>query len=285
MSLASRITRRLTDHDGACDTTLHLVPALRSDTGPVRRVNQDRVRCLFDGNGDRLLLTVADGMGGHQGGEVASLLATDGLAGAFRSAGDAAARHWLDAGLRAANRVVRRAAATRADWLGMGTTLSALLVERGRFVAASVGDSRVYLLRGGRLQALSVDDTLVGQLAREGRLDADAAARHPDRHLLTRALGSEEWLAGEVVCAEGVALPGDRFLLCSDGVHDVIDDPTLAHLLGRGGVHDAADRLIAQALAAGTTDNVSAIVLDVRAPADPAPVTLRHTRTDLASVR
>lgn len=261
------------------------VTALRSVTGPVRRVNQDCVRGLVDAtapDGERLLLLVADGMGGHQGGEVASRLAAEGLTGAFRSGAGQSAERLLDAALRAANHAIRRAAMTRADWLGMGTTLSALLIERGRYVVASVGDSRVYRWRQGRLSLLSTDDTLIGQMTREGRLTAEAAECHPDRHLLTRALGSEDRLVGEVVCARGEVLPGDRFLLCSDGLHDVVDDARLCHLLASGSPHAVADALVAAAERAGSTDNISVAVLDVAAEGAASSAVSRDTRARLA---
>jgi protein phosphatase len=285
-----RITRLDVTAPAAAAPTLPALAftaALHSDTGPVRPDNEDCARCVIGdraaGGVDRVLLLVADGMGGHQGGEVASRLCVDGLAGAFRAGAALAPARLLDTALQAANRAVREAAAARPALQGMGTTMSALLVERGRFVAANVGDSRLYLLRGGRLRPLSVDDTLVNAWAREGRLSAAAARHHPDRNLLTRALGSADTLDGDVVCAQGVVLPGDRFLLCSDGLHDVVPDDTLARLLAAGEPHAVVRALVDAALCAGSTDNVTAAVLAVTA-ADAAastPDDLRRTRPDL----
>ena len=286
MSNVSRITRIHPMSSPPASAALgRPVTALRSVTGPVRSANQDCVRGLVDATvseGGRCLLLVADGMGGHQGGEVASRMAAEGLTGAFRSGAGQPPERLLDAALRAANHAIRRAATTRTDWLGMGTTLSALLIERGRYLVASVGDSRVYRLRQGRLRLLSTDDTLIGQLTREGRLTPEAAECHPDRHLLTRALGSEDRLVGEVVCARGEVLPGDRFLLCSDGLHDVVDEARLCHLLATGSPHAVADALVAEAERAGSTDNISVAVLDVAVDGAAASAVTRDTRTRIA---
>lgn len=267
---------------------LAFTAALHSDPGLVRPDNEDCARCVRDegaaDGGPRVLLLVADGMGGHQGGEVASRLGVDGLAGAFRRGAALAPARLLDDALRLAHRAVREAAAAQPALQGMGTTMSALLVERGRFVAANVGDSRLYLLRAGRLRRLSVDDTLVNAWAREGRLSAEAARHHPDRNLLTRALGSDAVLEGDVVCAQGAVLPGDRFLLCSDGLHDVVPDEWLASLLRGGDPHAVVRALVDAALRGGATDNVTAAVLDVAAADRSAAAPdddLRRTRPDL----
>ena len=228
-----------------------------SATGPVRDINQDR--WLADGS----LFAVADGLGGHQGGEVAAAIAVDELA---RHEGLAALDQLVDL-VRAAHTAIR--AESRADraLAGMCTTLCALadLAPAGgepRLGAVNVGDSRLYALTGTELDQISDDHNMVGEMIRAGQLDRAAAAVHPDRNRLTRVLGFEPEVL--VDAWELRAVRGTRFLLCSDGLFSEITDAAIAGVLRDNDDPAAAARaLVDEAIRAGGHDNVTAAVVDV----------------------
>ena len=167
----------------------------------------------------------------------------------------------------------------------MGTTCTALVVG-DTVTIAHVGDSRAYRSRGGRLEQLTEDHSLVAALVREGRLDPDAAPRDPRRHVITRALGAEDGIRVDVVTVD--RLPGDRFLLCSDGIHGQLDDATIGRVLaGTSEPGAAADELVALADAAGGEDNATVVVIDADRVAPgvrrrPRSCRVRRSRTSRA---
>jgi protein phosphatase len=234
--------------------TLVLRYSARSDRGLVRQNNQDSVYA-----GPRLL-ALADGMGGHAAGEVASKLVIsalvpldddepgDDLLGELRSAtieGNAAITHHI---------------AEQPDLEGMGTTLTAILFAGNRLGMVHVGDSRAYLLRDGQFSQITKDDTFVQSLVDEGRITPDEVHTHPQRSLLLRALTGHE-LEPALTIREARA--GDRYLLCSDGLSSVVSAETLAETLRTQDPKLTADRLIELALRGGGPDNVTVIVADV----------------------
>ena len=235
----------------------------RSDQGKIRQNNED---CLaYDA---RLGIAVlADGMGGPNAGEVASGTAIEvvmqHLVEHVEHVGAPNAGALLRGALTLANRRVCALAGSRRELNGMGTTLVAAIVQGGTFVVAHVGDSRAYRFRSGELTRLTADHSLVQQLVTQGILSVAEARVAPNRNIVTRAIGIES----EVECdlTEGDFGAGDLFLLCSDGLTDMIDDPAIARLCGQvGGEQDhaqLADALIDAALHAGGFDNVSVIVL------------------------
>jgi protein phosphatase len=225
--------------------------------GKVRSSNQDQLLVADP------LFAVADGMGGHAAGEVASLTAVESLRSAFNR-GDGAAG--LVAAAEAANRSVWERAQTDPELRGMGTTLVAMaLVDadgEDRLAIVNVGDSRVYLLRNGELEQVTTDHSLVQELIDVGQLSEAEADNHPQRHVLTRALGIDP----EVDVDEIQVLPvkGDRYLLCSDGLPREISDDQVASILRRfADPKDAARELVAQARARGGNDNITVVVVDV----------------------
>ena len=235
--------------------------ALRSgsatDVGLVRTVNQDQLLAASP------LFAVADGMGGHAAGEVASLTAIEALKAAFDKDRSPAG---LVAAAEEANRAVWDRGQTDLELRGMGTTLVAVaLVESDgeeRLTVISVGDSRVYLLRQGELEQLTTDHSLVQELVDEGQLSEAEADIHPHRHVLTRALGVDQ----DVTVDEIQILPvrGDRYLLCSDGLPRELSDNQIASVLRRlEQPGEAAKALIAEARARGGNDNITAVVVDV----------------------
>lgn len=204
------------------------------------------------------LWAVADGMGGHGGGDVASRLATDALrrmSVAPTGEGRLAA---VEAAIEAAHRDMRVYAA-REGRAVMGTTLVALLVFGGHFACLWCGDSRIYVLRGGALRQLTRDHSETQDLVDRGVLDPDEAKRWPRRSVLTRALGATESAQLDLVSDRWA--PGDAFLLCSDGLTSHCEDSDIAVALGLDDPQAACDGLIALTLQRGASDNVTAIVL------------------------
>jgi PPM family protein phosphatase len=244
-----------------------------SDAGPVRKNNEDS--CVVDH--DLRVFAVADGMGGHSAGEVASRLAIDALVGFLRRTDgmseDVSWPYGIDPALsfdanrlrtavHLANRRVFRAAESHDDYTGMGTTMVSVLVSGGRVVVASVGDSRAYLLAGGQLMRLTRDDTWAATVLAHQGADADpvALAAHPMRHVLTNVLGAREDISTQL--GEHELHGGERLLLCSDGLHGVVDDHRLQAILEAApDAREAADQLVRAALEAGTRDNVTALVV------------------------
>jgi serine/threonine protein phosphatase PrpC len=229
-----------------------------TDMGRMRKNNEDRY--LIAGR----LAAVADGMGGHRAGEVASAIAMEELA-TLEHAGPwptpAEAGEALRAAFLAANRRIREVAAKDSEFEGMGTTLVALLEDGDSVHLANVGDSRAYLLRNGELSQVTVDHTLVQELIDEGRLRPDEAERHPQRSIITRALGVESDV--EVDLFTYKLLPGDRLLLCSDGLSGVVDEQRIRNVMLREPEPQrAAEKLVAMANEGGGPDNITVVVLD-----------------------
>jgi protein phosphatase len=219
----------------------------------VRALNEDSILALPP------LYAVADGLGGHQSGEVASSIAVDTLRDTAPRFPDAGA---LARAVQSANQAVITAAEKGVGRSGMGTTMTAVMVENGRAVAAQVGDSRAYLLRNRALTQITDDHSVVGAMVRSGHLSLEEARQHPQRSVITRALGSDPNL--NVDTFEISVLRGDRLLLCSDGLTSMLDDAHIAEILMAAlDPNQAAEQLIAAALGAGGADNISVIVVDI----------------------
>lgn len=245
-----------------------------SETGPVRHGNEDR----FSINDALGLFVVADGMGGHSGGEVASELAVDTIVSFIARSQDSHEFSWpygilptfscdgnrLRTALHLANRRVFRSAEAHDDYLGMGTTAVAALATAGRMAVAHIGDSRAYRLRDGHPQQLTRDDSwMATMLAGDVAAEPSALTRHPMRNLLTNALGARE--GTEVHLQEFDTSPGETFVLCTDGVHNAVDEARIADLLAQHSEPASAAReIVAAALAAGSRDNVTAVVITLR---------------------
>ena len=248
-----------------------------SAVGRVRAINQDDF-----GAGDDLFV-LADGMGGHRGGEVASAEAVAGVLGSF----DERTRAGLARAVDRANQAVFGRAAGDVDLFGMGTTLCALALARSEggdvLAVANVGDSRVYRYGDGRLTQVSDDHSLVADLVRAGDLTEEEAARHPQRNILTRALGIESALS--VDTWELPIQADDRYLLCSDGLFNEIDDDRIAALLaGHDNPELTAATLVRAAVDAGGHDNVTALVVDVdAAPSAQEPWSLPDVKVEQSS--
>lgn len=239
-----------------------------SHVGMLRQQNEDSFVAQPD------VFVVADGMGGHNAGEVASALAIQGMKEAARS-GFATPEAVVTA-INGANAAIHKASGGLSEQRGMGTTLTAVVplaataTEPQRMVVANVGDSRVYLFRNDELKQVSADHSYVQELLTEGYITAEEARVHPRRNIVTRALGIE----GDVSADSWVLpmLPGDRYVLCSDGLVDEVEDEQIAAVLRQSGdPQHVANELVATANDHGGRDNVTVVVVDVVAVS--APVT------------
>lgn len=225
----------------------------RTEVGHVREHNEDSLVVTPP------LFAVADGMGGHEAGEVASEVAINTLAELAPASpdGDALARAVV-----AANLEVIKAPGKGIGREGMGTTLTAAVLEGERLVIAQVGDSRAYLLHQGRLQQLTRDHSLMADMIEAGQLTEAEARVHPNRSVITRAIGSDPHMQPDIY--ELNVETGDRILLCSDGVTTMLEDPQIARIMGSSETaQECADNLVAAALDAGGYDNATAVVMDV----------------------
>ena len=248
--------------------------AERSDTGRKRPHNEDRVAA----DPPRGIAVLADGMGGHKGGEIASALAVETVTrelanrlsgvGAESPDDEAYAPESLLARdvINEANTIVYETARTQPQYEGMGTTLVVALFYDDRLTLAHVGDSRAYRFRNGRLEQLTRDHTLMQELIDRGFYTPEEARASLNRNIVTRALGIEESVNADL--QEEIALPGDLYLLCSDGLNDMVDDDTIRLTLDKFGdnLEAAADRLIEEANGNGGQDNVSVVLVRILQP-------------------
>lgn len=235
--------------------SLSLRFAARSDVGLVRDGNED------SGYAGPRLLVVADGMGGHAAGEVASSVAVSTLTPLDEDVPGSGLLDTLAEVVTEANDRLRRMVDEDPSLEGMGTTLTVLLRAGSRLGLAHVGDSRGYLLRDGELQRITRDHTFVQGLLDEGRITADEADNHPQRALITRALDGKRAVEPDLSVRELRA--GDRYLLCSDGLSGVVSDKTIAETLSAGEPEEVVEKLVELALRGGGPDNITCIVADV----------------------
>lgn len=246
-----------------------------TDTGRQRRANEDA--CFARSP----LFVVADGMGGAQAGEVASRLAVEAFEPGLDENSDNSAEAALSARIRLANERIHKLAQSDRARQGMGTTITAAVVGEHDVAVAHVGDSRAYRLRDGTFERLTDDHSLVEELRRQGKLTDQEAIDHPQRSIITRALGPEPSV--EVDSATWPAQPGDVFLLCSDGLTSMVEDGQIAALLREASsMEQAARALVAAANEAGGRDNITVVVFRLEevaaGAAAAAPPTAEHAR-------
>ena len=229
-----------------------------SHVGKIRANNQD------SGYAGRNLFIVADGMGGHAGGDVASAIALKRIVEAdkpYASAKDA--EFALETALLAANTLLAETVFDHAELTGMGTTVSAIIRVDDEVALAHIGDSRIYRLRDGNFEQVTADHTFVQRLVDSGRITQEEAAVHPRRSVLMRVLGDVD-SSPEIDTAILDTQPGDRWLLCSDGLSSYVsDDKIAAALTTFTGAKDACNRLVREALDQGAPDNVTIVIMDV----------------------
>lgn len=229
-----------------------------SDRGRVRTANED----AFCVRTDAHLFAVADGMGGHQAGEVAAAMAVACVHTASVDPEDP--ERSLVAMFHEANRRILEAGRSRPELLGMGTTLTVAHVGPKEVTIAHVGDSRAYLIKQGRIWQVTQDHSVAGELVSTGQIDREQARRHPQRHVLTQALGTRDALGVQVVHHPREA--ADFLLLCTDGLTEVVSDEEILRMVDSGDDVEATARaLVALADERGAPDNVTVLLIDLRA--------------------
>jgi len=233
-----------------------------SDTGRKRRRNEDAYVVAPP------LFAVADGMGGAQAGEVASKLAKAALEDT--DSGSLSGSERVASLIQEANRRVYERSNADPAASGMGTTMTVALLEGGAVTFGHVGDSRAYLLRGGRMEQLTEDHSLVNELLKSGKLSPEEAETHPQRSVITRAVGTDPDVDVETFTVD--AHPGDVFLICSDGLTDMVDDEEIFAVLDRhhGDLDRAAKALVAAANRGGGVDNITVVTFAIGADGDDA---------------
>jgi PPM family protein phosphatase len=231
--------------------------AALSHAGRKRRQNEDAYVL------EPPLFAVADGMGGARAGEIASSLAAAALQESDGNGASGEAR--VAALIEEANRRVFRRATEDREASGMGTTMTVALVEEDRVAIGHVGDSRAYLIREGRLEQLTDDHSLVAELVRSGKLTPEEAEIHPQRAVITRAVGTEPDVDVDTFSVQGE--PGDLFLICSDGLTDMVDEATILAAVeqNRGDLKAAAKELVSAANRVGGEDNITVVFFELSA--------------------
>lgn len=246
--------------------------AVLSDVGTNRPDNEDSCGHLIE-SPDRVVFAVADGMGGYEGGEVASAMAVETTLQAWReSPPDWPAAKRLARAVQQANIEIHNRAIAVPELRMMGTTLTAVAIDRGMLSAAHVGDCRLYLVRRHKIIQLTKDHTVTGERVRMGLLSDDAARFHPERSMLTRNVGHEL-----IVSVDRISMPlvrDDRLVLCSDGLYNVLRDAEIEFVIRELGSTDACKRLIDVANERGTADNLTTVVFTMLAETGltPAPI-------------
>jgi protein phosphatase len=243
-------------------TQLRISAATLSDVGCHREVNEDRVGLVLpeQSSRDGLLAVVADGMGGHAAGEVASELAVEVIRRAYLSCtGDP--NSCIAGAVVEANRAIFESARHDARLGGMGTTCTAVVVENARAHLAHVGDSRLYLVRGTGIYRMTEDHSAVMDMVRRGLLTAQEAREHGDKNVILRALGTHGTV--EVAGWEQPLpiRPGDALVLCTDGLHDLVDDEEILAAVEALDPDPACGRLVDLAKARGGPDNITVVVV------------------------
>lgn len=232
---------------------LHVAAVSRTHIGKLRQSNQD---ALIESPADGLW-GVADGMGGHKGGETASAGARDGLM--EQLAGKAPEQDALRIAIGAVNRRLFLQQKEDEKLSGMGTTLTALWFSPDCVYIGHVGDSRAYRLRDGQLKQITEDHSVVAELLRSGMLTPEQAANHPMRNVITRAVGTEDGIEIDLMREE--RRQGDVWLICSDGLYGMMTDEKIAEILKESKLGKAADKLIEAALEGGGRDNITLVLL------------------------
>ena len=227
--------------------------ATATHQGKVREANEDSLFPTSDGESDEeVTLIVADGMGGHVAGEVASRLAINAAASSRLAPADRVA---------AGNRAIREEVGRQPNLEGMGTTMTLLELHPDAIAHfAHVGDSRAYLLRGGELQQLTDDHTVLAEYVAAGKLSPEEAVNHPQRHMITRCLGLTRFVNIDEIKID--VETGDRFLLCTDGLNSMVDNDAIRQGLVEETADAAVWKLVEMANAAGGQDNITVIVAD-----------------------
>jgi serine/threonine protein phosphatase PrpC len=286
-------SRDESDVDGSLAGTQAAVPteppgryevqaSLQTDVGCHREVNEDCGRFIQPGDSELLeskgvLLIVADGMGGHSAGEVASNLAVNWISRAYYDDSREPQAALTDA-VQQANRTIFETAQGDENLRGMGTTCTALVLQNGSAIAAHVGDSRLYLVRDEAIYLMTEDHSAVMEMVKRGLISLEAARHHPDKNIILRALGSQPEVEVSTWEQPFPVREGDAFLLCSDGLYDLVEDDEIRQTVLSGSPLSACEKLIALAKSRGGHDNITVGIVSLRPIGNEGKRELRETR-------
>lgn len=259
-----------------------VVASLLTNEGCDRELNEDCSRHIHPGDPKTLaakgvLTIIADGMGGHSAGEVASRIAVEVIARVYYedSGGPEAA---LEKAFHEANRKIYEASLSNQGRKGMGTTCTALVLRNGSALCAHVGDSRLYLIRGGQIYVMTEEHSVVMDMVRRGLISPEVARHHPDKNLITRALGSDRQVKVSAWQQPFPVRPGDHFLICSDGLYDMVEDEEMKRVALGDEPAAACGKLIALARQRGGHDNITVGIVRVQAGGSAKSKTMPDTR-------
>jgi serine/threonine protein phosphatase PrpC len=247
-----------------------IVASVQTDPGCIREANEDSGRHIIPNDaGIRekmgTLTIVADGMGGHASGEVASRMAVDLISEFYYADDSMSAPVALKEAVELANLSIYQASSTEEKYFGMGTTVVALVIQGNTAFSAHVGDSRLYRMRGGELELLTCDHSQVMEMVKHGIISMNEARNHDDKNVILRAVGTQSTVEVEVSPTFAIEI-GDTFLLCSDGLSDMVEDAGIEAILAANqDIHVACERLIDEAKANGGHDNITAGVIRINA--------------------
>lgn len=237
--------------------------AYRTDVGKIRQKNEDAVLTLFDSNNDIFVCAVADGMGGHKGGGMASSTALNILRKKLISLDGHKLEGYvfsLEEIIASINDEILVQSSKDSNLKGMGTTITACIVNKNKMIVFHIGDSRLYIVDSDRIQQITKDHSLVQRLVDEGRITKEEASVHPNRNILLKALGSNEKLTADV--QEITLNKAVKVVLCSDGLTSMLRDKEIEEIVRNNTCEMAVDKLILSANKAGGTDNITVIVFD-----------------------
>jgi protein phosphatase len=239
-----------------------------SDRGRVRLNNEDACGHFVPATPAEIaekgvVFVVADGMGGHRGGEIASQIAVRTIVAFYSADGEEDRLHALTRAFREANQTIIQEAVADSTLFGMGTTCTAVALHDGRAYFAHVGDSRAYLLRRGRILQITSDHSIVGEMVRSGIISDEDARTHPRRNVITRSLGAQEEITADTPSTMEIER-GDIFLLCTDGLTTYLQDADIAVVLATSSPDEACKKLVKMANEQGGRDNITVQVVAVR---------------------
>lgn len=236
-----------------------------SETGPTRGANEDSILYSYpDGHFQTFFGMVADGMGGHQAGEVASSIACETAISYIQShVEETNVPSMLEACIDAAQSAILTAAEQNSMYKGMGTTATMIFIRNAEMYFAHVGDSRLYQFRHGKLLQCTADHTLVNEMVKEGKITPEEALNHEMKHVLTQALGSVKKVHPELAPTGQVVEPGDVFFLCSDGIYDVLQPEEIGRLLNLGSSELAMECIKALCMQRVASDNFTAMLVEI----------------------
>ena len=246
---------------------MKLISASASHIGKVRDRNEDSY-FQYEPKGAKdkakgALFMVADGMGGHSGGDIASRIAVETIKDHYYSTGNGSAEKILSDAFELANQAIINKALNDSSLFGMGTTCTAMAIKDDRAFFAHLGDSRAYLLRKNKLEQITQDHSLVGDMVRSGMISREDARNHPQRNIITKSLGSQEKIKPETPCSPLVLQKGDVIMLCSDGLTSFVGDDDIRNILSENPPKKACERLVSLANDTGGGDNITVQVVSI----------------------